>query len=93
MALGIPLHSKMSPEGLSKSLLVETSGMLPKRFFTRNSEMILVLTIGLCRASMFVLLNEQGTVMEGKRIQIALEEHFTSNNHSFCGSTLGEASL
>ena len=32
-ALAIPQHSKISPEGLLKSLLVETSGMLPKRFF------------------------------------------------------------
>ena len=54
--------------------------------------MILVLTMGLCRASMFVLLNEQGMVMEGERIRIALEERFTSNNHSFDGSILGETS-
>ena len=31
-ALAIPQHSKMSPDGLLKSLLVETSGMLPKSF-------------------------------------------------------------
>ena len=55
--------------------------------------MMLVLTVGLCRASMFVLLNEQGMVMEGERIRIALEERFTSINHSFDGSTFGEASL
>ena len=55
--------------------------------------MILVPTVGLCRASMFVPLNEQGMVVEGESIQIALEERFTSNNHSFDGSTLGETSL
>jgi hypothetical protein len=63
--------------------------MLPKRFFTRNSDMILVLTMGLCKASMFVPLNEQDIIVEGERIQIALEECFTSNNHSFDGSILG----
>jgi hypothetical protein len=46
-ALVIPQHSKNSPNGLLKSLLVGTSGMLPKRFFTRNSDMILVPTVGL----------------------------------------------
>jgi hypothetical protein len=51
-----------------KSLLVRTSGMLPKRFFTRNSNMILVPTMGLCKASMFVPLNEQGMVVDGERI-------------------------
>jgi hypothetical protein len=30
--------------------------------------MILVPTMGLCRASMFVPLNEQGMVVEGERI-------------------------
>ena len=50
----------MSPEGLLKSLLVEIRGMLPKRFFARNSDMMLVPTTGMCRASMFVPLNEQG---------------------------------
>ena len=92
-ALVIPQHSKNSPKGLLKSLFVETSGMLLKRFFARNSNMILVLTLGLCRASMFVPLNEQGMVVEGERIWIALKEHFTSNNHSFDGSILGETSL
>ena len=76
----------MSPKGLLKSLLVGISGMLPKRFFARHSDMMLVLTVGLCRASMFVPLNEQGMVVEGESIQIALEERFTSNNHSFDGS-------
>ena len=42
-ALAIPQHSKI--------LLVGTSGMLPKRFFARNYNMILVPTMGLCRAS------------------------------------------
>ena len=55
--------------------------------------MILVWTVGLYRASMFVPLNAQGMVMEGERIQIASEEHFTSNNHYFDGSILGETSL
>ena len=68
MALAIPQHSKMSPDGLLKSLLVRASGVLPKRFFTRNSDMILVSTVGLCRASMIVHLNEHGMVMEGERI-------------------------
>ena len=86
MSLTIPLHSKMSLEELLKSLLVGISGMLPKRFFARNSDMMLVPTVGLCRASMFLPLNEQGMVMEGERIRIALEERFTSNNHSFDGS-------
>ena len=67
--------------------------MLPKKIFTRNSNMMLVPTMGLCRASMFVLLNEQGMVMEGERIRIASEEYFTSINHSFDGSALGETSL
>ena len=68
MALAIPQHSKNSPEGLLKSLLVGTCGMLPKRFFAKNPNMILVPTVGLCRASMFVPLNKQGMVMEGERI-------------------------
>jgi hypothetical protein len=42
--------------------------MLPKMFFARNSNMVLVPTVGLCRASMFVPLNEQGMVVEGERI-------------------------
>ena len=67
-ALAIPQHSKNSPKGLLKSLLVGTSGMLPKRVFARNFDMILVSTVGLCRASMFVPLNEQGMVVEGERI-------------------------
>ena len=41
---------------------------------------------------MIVPLYEQGMVVEGERIQIASEERFTSINHSFDGSTLGEAS-
>ena len=67
-ALAIPQHSKISLEGLLKSLLVETSGILDKRVSARNSDMILVSTIGLCRASMFVPLNEQGMVVEGEII-------------------------
>ena len=51
-----------------KSLLVETSGMLPKRFLARNSDMMLVLIVGLYRASMIVPLNEQGMVVEGEGI-------------------------
>ena len=77
----------MSPDGLLKSLLVETSDILPKRVSARNSDMILVLTVGLCRASTSAPLNEQGMTMEGERIGIALEERFTSINHSFDGST------
>ena len=68
MALTIPQHSKKSPDELLKSLLVGISGMLPKSFFARNSDMILVPTVGLCRASMFVPLNEQGMVVEGETI-------------------------
>ena len=90
MALAIPQHSKMSPEGLLKSLLVRTSGMLPKRFFAKNSDMMLVPTVGLCRASTTVPLNEQGMVVEGERIQIASEERFTSISHFFDGLALGE---
>ena len=52
--------------------------------------MTLVLTVGLCRASMFVPLNAQGMVVEGERIKIASEECFTSINHSLDGSALGE---
>jgi hypothetical protein len=54
--------------------------------------MILVSIVGLCKASTVVPLNEQGMVMEGEKIQIVFEDHFTSINHSFDGSTLGEAS-
>ena len=72
---------------------VETSGMLPKRFSTRNFDMILVSTVGLCRASMIAPHNEQGMVMEGERIWIASEERFTFINHSFDGSALGETSF
>ena len=93
MALAIPQHSKMSPEGLLKSLLVGTGGILAKRFFARNSNIMLVPTVGLYKASTIVPLNEQGMVMEGERIRIASEECFTSNNHSFDGSILGETSL
>ena len=64
--------------------------MLPKRFFTRNSDMILVPTMGLYMVSMLVLLNEQGMVVEGERIRIDLEERFTSNNHYIDGSILRE---
>ena len=48
--------------------------------------------MGLYMVSMLVPLNEQGMVVEGERIRIALEECFTSNNHSFDGSILGETS-
>jgi hypothetical protein len=87
--LAIPQHLKNSPKGLLKSLLVETRGILPKRASARNSDMILVSTVGLCRASTMVPLNEQVMAVEGERILIALEEHFTSINHSSDGSTLG----
>jgi hypothetical protein len=40
---------------------------------------------------MIVPFIEQGMVMEGERIRIALEERFTSINHSFGGSFLGRA--
>ena len=43
-------------------------------------------------AFMVVPINEQGMVVEGERIRIALEERFTSISHSFNGSTLGGAS-
>ena len=66
--LGDPTILKNSPKGLLKSLLVRTSSMLPKRFFARNSDMILVLIVGLCRASMFVPLKEQDMVVEGEII-------------------------
>ena len=56
-----------------------------------NSDMILVSTMGLCRASTSAPLNEQGMAMKGERIRIALEECFTSINHSFDGCTLGES--
>ena len=91
-ALAIPQHSKISPDGLLKILFVGTSGMLPRRIFARNSDMILVLTVGLCRASMFVPLNEQGMVVEGERIRIASDERFTSISHSFDGLALGQTS-
>ena len=51
---------------------------------------MLVPTVGLYMASMFVPLNEQGMVVEGERIRIASEERFTSINYSFDGSTLGK---
>ena len=70
MTLAIPQHSKKSPDGLLKSLLVGTSGMLPKRFFARNSHMILVPTMGLCRASMFVPLNEQDMDVKGNESKL-----------------------
>ena len=68
MALTIPRHSKISPDRLLKILLVKTSGILLKRVSARNPDMILVSTVGLCRASMIVPLNEQGMVVEGERI-------------------------
>jgi len=55
-----------------------------------NSNMIFVSTMGLCRASTSASLNEQGMAVKGERIQIALEECFTSIIHSFHGCTLGE---
>ena len=67
-SLAISQQSKNSPKLLFKSLLVDTSGKFPKRFFARNFDMILVPTVGLCRVSMFVSLNEQGMVVEGERI-------------------------
>ena len=82
----------MCPDGLLKSLLVKTSDILPKTVFVRNSEMILVSAMGLCRVSMIVPINEQGMVMEGERTQIASEECFISISHSFNGSALGETS-
>jgi hypothetical protein len=60
-----PTTLKNSLKGLLNSLMVETSGMLPKRFFSSNSDMILVPTVGLCRVSTFVSLNKQGMVVEG----------------------------
>ena len=69
-ALAIPQHYKLIPEGLLKSLLVETSGILDNRVSARNSDMILVLTVGLCRASMFVPLNEQGMVVKVKESEL-----------------------
>ena len=39
-----------------------------ERFFTKNFNMLLVSTVGLCWAFLFVPLNEQGMVMEGERI-------------------------
>ena len=59
-ALAIPYHSKKSPDGLLKSLLVASSGLVPKIFFARNFDMMLVPIVGLCRASMVIPLNEQG---------------------------------
>ena len=91
-ALAIPQHLKNNPDGLLKSLLVKTSGIFPKRVFARNSDMMLVSTVWLWRASTTVPLNEQGMAVEGERIWIALEERFTSINHSFDGSILGETS-
>ena len=66
--LTIPQHSKMSPKGLLKSLLVGISDMLPKRFFARNSDIMLFPTVGFYRDSTTIPLNEQGMVMEGERI-------------------------
>jgi hypothetical protein len=51
-------HSKKSPDELLKSFVAGTSDMLPKKNFARNSNIILVLTVGLCRASTLVPLNE-----------------------------------
>ena len=90
-ALATPQHSKMSPEGHLKSLFVETSGTVPKRVSARNSDMIFVSTVGLCKASTTVPLNEQVMAEEGERIRIASEERFTSINHSFDGFFLGDA--
>ena len=90
--VAIPQHSKISPKRLLKSLLLETSGMLPIRVTTRNSDMILVSTVGLCRASTTIPLNEQGMVVEGERICIASEERFTSINHYFGGILLETSS-
>ena len=87
-----PTTLKNSPKGLLKSLLVEISGILPRKFFARNFDMMLVPTMGLYWASTTVPLKEQGMVVEGERIRIALEERFTSINHSFDGSILGETS-
>jgi hypothetical protein len=42
---------------------------------------------------MFVPLNKQGMVMEGDGIRTASKECFTSINHSFDGSNLGETSF
>ena len=88
---GNPTTLKMSPKGLLKCILVETSEILPRRVFTRNSDMILASTMGLCRASTIVPLNEQGMAVEGERIKIASEERFTSINHSFDDFTMGES--
>jgi hypothetical protein len=46
MAVAIPRHSKISLEGLVKSLSVMARGMLPKRVFARNSDMMLASTVG-----------------------------------------------
>jgi hypothetical protein len=61
-----PQYSKNSPKGLLKNLLVETSDILPKRASVRNSDMILVSTVGLCRASTVVPLNEEVMAVEGE---------------------------
>ena len=65
--------------------------MFSKSVSARNSDMILVSTVGLCKASTTVPLNEQSVVVEGERIRIASEERFTSINHCFDDSTLGDA--
>jgi hypothetical protein len=67
-ALAIPQHLKVSPDRLLKSLLVETNSIVPNMASARNSNMMLISTVGLCRASTTIPLNEQGMVVEGERI-------------------------
>jgi hypothetical protein len=44
--VAIPRLSKISPEGLVKSLSVGARGMSPKRVSARNLDMILASTVG-----------------------------------------------
>ena len=75
-----------------KSLLVGARSMSTKRVAARNLDMILASIVRSRRASMIVPFIEQCMVMEGERIRISLEECFTSIDHSFGGSFLGERS-
>jgi hypothetical protein len=54
-----PTTFKDEADRLLKSLLVETSGMLPKRFFARNSDMIFISTMGLYMTSMIAPLTNK----------------------------------
>ena len=94
MALAIPRHSRMCPEGqLSKSLLDGFRETLPKRVCAMCQGMILPSILGISYASTAIPFMEHGMVMEGESIQTASEKSVILFDHSSLMSSFKSASL